>query len=135
MHITSTDKLLYCLDARTGTVRWKTNLENFANVKLITSYDRTICIIADKIYSLAADSGRLNWINDIKSIVITDPVVSGQNLYLKTMDNRVYCLDAKTGLMLWDIRTPKGFSAFTINNEHLYLSSSDGTFYCLKILQ
>lgn len=77
-------------------------------------------------------------LTDLPARVVFDrafhPVSDGQRLFFgSSADDKVYCLDAKTGKLLWSFFTEGPVRlAPTIAEDKLLLGSDDGHVYCLK---
>lgn len=80
--------------------------------------------------ALNAKSGQVLWdvqLNKNKKFkdVDTSPIVDGSRLYIAGYDDRLYCLSADNGAILWRHETG-GFGGLTLQGNRLYYPTSDG---------
>lgn len=99
----------YCLDPESGSIRWQFQASSdlyaappvFEDLVYFGSWDYWL-------YALHADTGRLAWRFDAETYLDSGaPAVRHGRLYLPTMGPRFYCLDARTGAILWTFAPQK----------------------------
>lgn len=81
------------------------------------------------------DSGKSLWKVSIGSEVLSEPVVAGGVVVVRTLDNRFVGLDAQTGARKWNYQRPQsalslrvGYGMLPINNEVVVTGFSGGRF-------
>ncbi|MCL6623707.1 MAG: PQQ-binding-like beta-propeller repeat protein, partial [Fimbriimonadales bacterium] len=61
------------------------------------------------------------------------PAREGDRYYVGSVDSHVYCLDAKTGHLIWKFKTGHNIKgSVTIAGDRLYVGSRDNHLYCLE---
>ncbi len=86
------------------------------------------------------DTGKPLWNINIASEVLSEPVVSGGVVIVRTLDNRFLGLDAQTGTRRWIYQRPQsalslrvGYGMLTLNNEVVVTGFSAGRFGMIAI--
>ena len=86
------------------------------------------------------DTGKPLWNINIASEVLSEPVVSGGIVIVRTLDNRFLGLDAQTGTRRWIYQRPQsalslrvGYGMLTLNNEVVVTGFSAGRFGMIAI--
>jgi eukaryotic-like serine/threonine-protein kinase len=123
----SDDGYLYALEAQDGTQVWRTDIGNlmpsdgrFLDLSNSSStgwdYKQSSPVVVDRqvyvgsldgnVYSLASDTGMINWKFKTGQKVRATPTLADGVLYIGSWDESMYALDALTGQMLW--QTPVG---------------------------
>ena len=81
------------------------------------------------------DSGKSLWKVSIGSEVLSEPVVAGGVVVVRTLDNRFVGLDAQTGARKWNYQRPQsalslrvGYGMLPVNNEVVVTGFSGGRF-------
>jgi outer membrane protein assembly factor BamB len=132
----SSDRGLYCLDARDGTQLWR--FETTGHVQSAPLYDPTdesVYFGSDDgaLYKLDASNGELRYRFFTNAEVAERPVLVGGRLYLVNANDTVISIDAKHGKMLWNQhRTPvggmqlAGHSGLLVWGNRVYVGFSDG---------
>ena len=121
------------------TVRWKVPTRDWVNssVRLdegtafIGSNDR-------RLYALDAKSGAARWSFATRGPAISVPAVFKNLVFIAggAGDGTIYALNKKTGDLHWRFRTGDKIESdpiVSVEDRHLYLSSSDGFFYAFII--
>jgi outer membrane protein assembly factor BamB len=127
VYFASDDGYLYALEAQNGTQVWRTDIGNLSPsdgrfLDLSNSsptgwdYKQSSPVVVDgqvyvgsldgNVYSLAADTGMINWKFKTGQKVRATPTLADGVLYIGSWDESMYALDALTGQMLW--HTPVG---------------------------
>ena len=86
------------------------------------------------------DAGKPLWNVNIASEVLSEPVVSGGMVIVRTLDNRFVGLDAQTGARKWIYQRPQsslslrvGYGMLPINNEVVVTGFAGGRFGMIAI--
>lgn len=132
----SSDRGLYCLDARDGSTLWR--FESAGRVQSAPLYDPTDESVYfgsedGALYKLDAGNGDLRYRFATNAEVAERPVLSHGKLYLVNANDTVIAIDARTGKMLWNQhRTPVagmqlgGHSGLLAHGNRVYVGFSDG---------
>jgi len=105
------------------------------------SYGRTTVVVGIKgtVYAFD-DAGKPLWNVNIASEVLSEPVVSGGMVIVRTLDNRFVGLDALTGARKWTYQRPQsslslrvGYGMLPINNEVVVTGFAGGRFGMIAI--
>ncbi len=92
------------------------------------------------LYSVSAETGRVNWRYDLHNPIISRPTVDGGRLFVTTTDDTVYAFDAGTGKWLWHYRrrtsqpsTIRGASQPLVDGNEVLAGLSDGFLVALSL--
>ncbi len=92
------------------------------------------------LYSLSAETGRVQWRHKVRVASTSKPVVSGGRLFVTTVDDTVLALDAGSGQWLWQYRrrsspaaTIEGASAPLVDGREVIVGLSDGYLVALSV--
>ncbi|MGC4063138.1 MAG: PQQ-binding-like beta-propeller repeat protein [Polyangiaceae bacterium] len=136
LFVGSSDRGLYCLDARDGTPLWR--FETVGDVQSAPLYDAETESLYfgssdGALYKLDARNGELRYRFATNSEVAERPVLVKDRLYFVNANDTVIALDAATGKMLWNQhRTPvngmqiAGHSGLLVWGSRVYVGFSDG---------
>jgi outer membrane protein assembly factor BamB len=136
LFVGSSDRGLYCLDARDGTQLWR--FETAGDVQSAPLYDAETESVYfgsgdGALYKLDARNGELRYRFATNSEVAERPVLVKNRLYFVNANDTVIALDAATGKMLWNQhRTPvsgmqiAGHSGLLVWGARVYVGFSDG---------
>ena len=137
----------YALDAASGAFSWKFPMSRHVQV-LPVQLDGAVMFGAwDKnFYSLDIKTGKPRWTTPIGiswyfSASNSDPVTDGKHIVVnvtpyKAVDPDIYCLDSRTGQVVWNIRHPKsdcGFNSPCLVGDRCYSVSMNGNVYCNRV--
>ena len=111
------------------------------NRVFVASADHGPLVDRGTIYCLDADNGGVVWKCSPKKFRATysSPSVSGKYVVCgeglhKTQDARIVCIDARTGDLLWEVRTGSHVeSSPCIYNGRAYIGAGDDGFYCVDL--
>ncbi|MFC1865304.1 PQQ-binding-like beta-propeller repeat protein [Chloroflexota bacterium] len=137
--------IIYALDANTGGLLWKMELEEDVwaapsiqdNALYIGTYNK-------KVYALDAESGERLWQQPFETNgpIVSTPLLDNGRVYVASFDRHIYALDAASGELEWKFpqtegngqNTPqKWFWASTVlYNSSIYAASMDGNVYVLE---
>ena len=83
--------------------------------------------------SSGPSTGDLQWVYEIKGLVLSSPAVANGKVYIGGEDGTVYCLDAYTGAWKWEYTTGIVItSSPTVADNKVFFCSDDGKVYCLN---
>jgi outer membrane protein assembly factor BamB len=106
VYVGSTNGNAYCLDAGTGAKLWNYTTE----------------------YNYNGPSHNFHWGNSV-----SDPAVAYERVYVGSSDFDVFCLDASTGVQIWNFTTDaEVYSSPTVADGCVLAGSYDGNVYCLN---
>ncbi len=124
---------------QSGKIQWKKNiykkLYKKINKKLSLAIYKGEIYISDNIgfiYSLNYETGEIIWLKNLEVPLKSNIKVSNDKIYVINQENRILCLDTKTGVKIWDYRSVASFiklpnllsTAVTKNNILVALTSS-----------
>ena len=102
--VASTDKYLYSLNKNTGKIIWKASAGKPLVASPVINGNRVFCGSADghfRCYELS--SGRLKWdFKQVPGFVVTRPLLYNGCIYFGSWGNRLFALDQKTGVAVWN---------------------------------
>jgi parallel beta-helix repeat protein len=82
--------------------------------------------------SPAPTTNRALWNYTTGGSISTSPAIVDDKVYFGSYDNRIYCLDASTGLQIWNYTTSNiVYCSPTVVGGKVYVGSFDGRVYCL----
>jgi parallel beta-helix repeat protein len=65
--------------------------------------------------------------------IYSSPAVVGDKVYIGSLDNRIYCLDASAGIQLWNYTTGNSVkSSPAVADGKVFIGSKDDNIYCLN---
>ena len=122
------------LDAATGNQIWSKffYLDNRFQAMNITN--DIIYFVAqqdNRVYSVNALNGNLNWQSDPSLVFVATPTVSGNTVYASAYDSNMYALDKTTGHVTWSTHLAFLNSAPVISNGVLYVVGCNDSLYTL----
>jgi len=127
---------LFCIDTATGAVRWqaKTHDDTDASAVIAGAF---VYICAEEqasfLYCFAREDGREVWryAGNPKGYYST-PAVAGGRIWVGGEDNRLHCVDARTGAGIWTFQTGDGvWSSPCVVDGKVVFGSRDANLYCL----
>lgn len=136
LFVGSSDRGLYCLDARDGSPLWR--FETMGHVQSAPLYDaaeNAVYFGSDDgaLYKLDAGNGELRFRFSTNAEVSERPVLTKGKLYFVNANDTVVAIDARTGKMLWNQhRAPvpgmqlAGHSGLLVWGSRVYVGFSDG---------
>ena len=133
------DFYVYCLDADNGEVIWKyKTYEQYLAYIHVTIYDDKLYAGGrDGLYCLDIEDGDLIW-KYPTAVVHTTPCTADGKVFFAADDAHVYCLDAISGVKLWDFDTGyyEVHSSPAYADGKIYIGSkgSDAKTYCLDAI-
>lgn len=145
--IGSGEPAYYAIDAVSGKRRWRFAMDRATQVVPIQLNDAVLFGAWDKnFYALDSKTGNERWKTPIGvsfyySTANSDPATNGERIVVnvtpyKPQDHDIYCLDAKTGQILWSRRNPGksdcGFNSPCANGDRFYTLSGNGEVFCMS---
>ena len=92
------------------------------------------------LYSVNAETGKVNWRYDLHNPIVSRPTVEGGRLFLTTTDDTIFAFDAGTGKWLWHYRrrsasvaTIRGASSPLVDGNEVLAGLSDGFLVALNL--
>jgi outer membrane protein assembly factor BamB len=114
--VSSDDGSVYAVDAREGMLAWRTDIGNFLE--------------REAREHLGTNTAPTGW-DDMQS----SPVAMDDQVFVGSLDGKVYALDAATGSINWTFQTGGKVRATpTVESGIVYIGSWDGTTYALSAL-
>ena len=125
---------------QSGRVQWKKNiykkLYKRINKKLSLAIYKEQIFVSDNIgfiYALNFESGEIIWLKNLEVPLKSNIKVSNNKIYIINQENRILCLDTKTGIKIWDYRSVASFiklpnllSTAVVNDDILIAITSSG---------
>lgn len=121
------------------TVRWKVPTRDWVNSSVLLDEGTAFIGSNDRrLYALDAKSGGARWSFATRGPAISIPAVFKNLVFIAggAGDGTIYALNKKTGDLHWRFRTGDKIESdpvVSVEDRHLYLSSSDGFFYAFII--
>jgi len=86
--------------------------------------------------SPAPNTNQTQWTYTTGDDVGSSPAVAIGKVYIGSFDGKVYCLDAYTGVQIWNYTTggPVAYSSPAVADSKVYVGSNDKKIYCLDAL-
>ena len=131
---------LFKIDLQTGNKVWEVSVPERLTVGP-GSDGRTTAVVTTKgaVYAYD-DSGKPLWNVNVGSEVLSEPVVAGGIVVVRTLDNRFIGLDAQTGVRKWMYQRQQsalslrvGYGMLPINNEVIVTGFAGGRFGMIAI--
>ena len=131
------NNIAYALDAKTGKLRWLYTRRDQSNLSIRGGsqpnvFDGIVYLgFSDgNLVALKEATGSLVWETTLSHSrrfrdVDAHPVVDGIHIFVTSYDGAIYCLNRKSGKVIWHV-DGGGDTAVTLSGEHLYYSSSSG---------
>jgi len=151
----------YCVDAKTGKIQWKYKAEMPIKTSASVSNDQIYIVLQNKFYRDELHcidlDGNLIWKYETSKIpegscppvmsdqfVTSSPMIYKNKVYFGSEDKKVYCIDCKTGELIWDFKTKETewmmkyrtgedriISTLGAAYNMVYFGSWNSTIYCL----
>jgi outer membrane protein assembly factor BamB len=140
--IGSSAKVLWALSARDGSILWSHPLGGTISGRpLYCDETGMVYVGADdgSLTAFDAASGEQRWVYMAHGPIASQPVFSGDSLYVTSGENRVYAIEARTGKWRWqydrespDSFTIRGYPSPLVIGNRVYVGFSDGYLACLS---
>jgi len=105
------------------------------------SYDKSVIYASTgfgEVLALEAKSGKVIWRRSLKSPLRSAPTISDNRLFVISIDNETFALDAKTSLILWQHRgisessTLMGSSSPAVDGDTVVVAYSSGELFGIR---
>lgn len=123
---------LFAFDVRTGRMRWSKwlgdplmSLPTAGDGRVFSAYPDGDSPTGFSVAALATRSGRMLWRRPVPADVMTAAVLSGDSLYLTTMNGVVQRLRARDGRRVWS-RAINATSAPSVDGSRVYVAQRGG---------
>lgn len=123
---------LFAFDVRTGRLRWSKwlgdplmSLPTAGDGRVFSAYPDGDSPTGFSLAALATRNGRMLWKRAVPADVMTAAVLSGDSLYLTTMNGVVQRLRARDGRRVWS-RALNATSAPSVDGDHVYVAQRGG---------
>lgn len=142
--IIGSSNIFYSLDAKTGKVLWTIKKEFPSGVPVVKGASSPVCY-DDTVYVGFSDGSfiganivsgsvvmekKLSSTGKFKDVDAT-PYVDEKRIIVPSYDGNLYCLDRKSGQIIWSIKDGSAKSVSLVGQD-IYYSSSDGYLYLLE---
>jgi len=110
LYFGTADGDVYCIDAASGSLRWKTQLgaSGFVASPVVASAPggkRVVAVSASgKAYCLDAFSGAKKWEYQAKGAIVSPAVAQGDTVFFGSWDTHLYALNLTSGALLWSVQ-------------------------------
>ena len=123
IYIGTLDKKVYCLNANNGTKLWAFTTGSSIRSCPVLAYDKVYVAGSTdkKIYCLYANNGTLKWEYTTGGSIYSSPAVADGKVYVGS--NKLYCLNASTGLEILTYQISVDVSSPTIVDGKIYIGS------------
>jgi outer membrane protein assembly factor BamB len=122
--------------AGSGKIRWRRTIGPSESSPLVANGHVVVGDWRGKVYSLNANTGRLNWTFSTGGKVKGAAALAGGRIVVGSYDHHVYALDERTGRLVWkasaqDRLGPRGtfYSTPAVAYGRVYIGSTDGKVY------
>lgn len=124
---------LYSINASTGDLSWKTVIPEgatgtspFVEDGIVYVTNGTLAVVSGT-HAFNANTGALMWTYRGYTFINTSPVVSGDLVYIGTIDYGIYAINKKTGAFVWRYNAGMVNGGVTVYNGDLYFVSDSAT--------
>jgi outer membrane protein assembly factor BamB len=139
--VQSADKWLYCFDAKSGVIRWKTQEVNGRESIGVSPDGQTLYVksVRDKVFAINTQENYFKtiWVSDCgfgSEFGPTRVIATEKYVYVPTDSGQVYCLDKNSGKVLWFHRFSTALitSITPINDLHFVVTAMDGKIFFMS---
>jgi len=128
---------LFAFDPTTGQEKWSVLVSNDLILAAPFYADGTVYFGTSSGQVYAVDTAtrtlRSGWSFQAKEAIWGSPLVIGSRVYVPAMDHHLYCLDAQTGEVVWDLKADGALAAQPSPNDGtLYQGAFDGRVYAVE---
>lgn len=124
-----TDQALYSIETSSLRTRWKLPLDG-ESVSSPLVADRAVYVVADDLYGVDAETGRVRWQNDGAAGLRSFPATGEGLVFLTDTDGRLRAIDGETGVERWVVSVGGAIvSAPVVADGVVHLGSRDGQLY------
>ncbi len=118
------------------TAKFDRKLELWSRLEALSEITCTPTVLSDGFVVVTADGTilRLNfdrynsivWRENVGVALYSRPITNGDVIVVNSAGGRVFCLDAKSGSILWSVTVPGASSALTITKTSVYFQDLSG---------
>lgn len=136
--VSSNNSMMYALTASTGKLVWELKIEGEIHGSFAINEEENIVAASSsdgRVYILEIDTGNLVSKIEVGESLYSTPLISGEQLYVPSLDKCLYCFELSSGNLLWKFET-KGriFASPEIIEGKIYIGSNDGRLYELDVI-
>jgi len=130
----SSDKKLYCLDAKYGKKNWEFDTGSY-------TFSSSPCVSkgfvyfgsGKNLYCIDGKTGKKVWTFETNLGFQSSPCVIQDSVYFGSNDKKLYCISAQSGEKLWEFETGNIIvSSPCVSKNFIYFGSDDYNLYCLE---
>jgi outer membrane protein assembly factor BamB len=128
LYLSSMDHYLYSIDANTGQMIWKTNLDgSLVGTPVLDNGVLYIGGFASNMSAIDASNGNILWSTPVSNWVWSGPALHEGRLYFGDLGGIFYSLDAGTGAIIWETQ-PDGSVTATpyVQDDTVYFATENG---------
>ncbi len=144
--VLSSSNVFYSLDAKTGKVLWSIRREFPSGVPVVKGGSSPVCY--DDVVYVGFSDGSFVGANVTTGAIVLDkklatvgkfkdvdatPYIDEKYIIEPSYDGNLYCLDRKSGQIIWSIKDGSAKSVAVIG-EDIYYSTSDGFIYLIGMI-
>ena len=130
---------IYCFNAEDGSYNWHKNIQNFIYSTPAIFYGNLYignwgAAQHKRVYCLNMSDGGEVWVFSVGGIVDSSPAIADGKVYFGSwlIGDKFFCVDASTGLELWNYSTGHTRSSPAIYNSKVFIASESGIIYCFR---
>jgi outer membrane protein assembly factor BamB len=132
VYASSSDRFIYAIDSTNGSLKWKfeTGHQNWSQ-PIVVSNEIVLASLDHSVYALDMQGKKL-WQTELNGAIVGSPITDETNekIYVGTIGQSFYALDAKTGKVTWQFDTKSSlWSAPLFAEGTLLICDEAGTVY------
>ena len=132
------DGTLFCLSASDGKIQWKYKFDPDSQTFTapICTPEQLFISCDDTLYCMNPADGAVEWRFQAPSTFLSAPSVSAAAgmVLIGCLDQKLYCVDCKTGKKIWEFQTEGSvYAGAAISEGRAYLGSHDHYLYSLDL--
>jgi eukaryotic-like serine/threonine-protein kinase len=132
VYLGADDSIFYAINAEDGSMVWSRNFSSKIVSGSSLYNDSTIIFgtISGILYALDINNGETKWALKTNGTITSSPLTSGKFVYCTSFDSYVYCLDGRTGNVLWKYMMENKSRTTPIVWKDYLLVAADRLIYC-----
>lgn len=132
------DKFIYCLDRKTGNLKWKFETKGEVKYSAVFDEKRKLVIIAGMdggVYCIHTETGELYHRFSAFSGFYSNPLLYKDMIIIGSLDKNIYCYDLVQKKEIWH-RATRGriFASPARLDDRIFIGSNDGVLYELDVM-
>jgi outer membrane protein assembly factor BamB len=136
-YIAGSNKCLHAIDAAEYFLRFKVSADNdsLINSILVNDEDVVFASKSGNVTSVSANNRKSNWQTDIATGIAAGLATQGEEVYVSSLDTKLYCLDKRDGKERWDTPFQAGGGLTTsvrIGKDVVYQYAEDEGLYAVS---